>query len=436
MKSGYGITNACVVDVEYDTIHPSKTVIIAGERIQFIGDSSDTDLPDGFEQIEGNGCYLMPGLIDSHVHYFDPASFGPLLLANGVMMVRDMGSPTGQVILLREALRQGAVIGPELITTGAILDGSPPQIPQISIACATVEQGRDAVRQQAQAGVDQIKVYSDLEREVYLAIVAEARRQGLKPVGHVPEAVSIEEAAAAGQAGCEHLFGFEKLIARLLGEPIALRKGGMGTYAVYWLRLPEVNPEILREALQPIRDSGMAVCPTVVTFRSRGRAQEILAGTYPHLELISPQIRAIWDMLWDPQGGDIETSRLIWPQMQAFVYQLYQAGLPLMAGTDLLVPGIIPGYSLHEEMLIWQEAGIPPFEILRGATIVPARFLGVENRFGTVEVGKTASLVLLYGNPLEDIRNASQITGVFLRGRYFSCEELAMLLANKQQPAV
>jgi imidazolonepropionase-like amidohydrolase len=256
MKSGYAITNVGVVDVENNAIHPSKTVIIAGERIQSIGDSGDSNLPAGFERIEGQGCYLMPGLIDSHVHYFDPASFGPLLLANGVVMVRDMGSPTGQAIQLREAVWQGAVIGPELITTGSILDGSPPQIPQISIACATVEQGREAVRRQAQAGVDQIKVYSDLEREVYLAIVAEARRQGLKPVGHVPEAVSIEEAAAAGQAGCEHLFGFEKLIARLLGEPIAQRKGGLGAYAAYWLRLPEVNPEVLREALHPIIDSG------------------------------------------------------------------------------------------------------------------------------------------------------------------------------------
>jgi imidazolonepropionase-like amidohydrolase len=428
MKSGYGITNACVVDVENDTIHLSKTVIIAGERIQFIGDSSKTDLPDGFERIEGHGCYLMPGLIDSHVHYFDPDSFGPLLLANGVVMVRDMGSPTGQAIQLREGLRQGVVIGPEMITTGSILDGSPPQIPQISIACGTVEQGREAVRQQAETGVDQIKVYSDLEREIYLAIIDEARRQSLKPVGHVPEAVSIEEAAAVGQASCEHLFGFEKLIARLLGENVPLRKGGMGTFASYWLRLPEVNPQFLQKALQPIRASGMVVCPTVVVFRSRSRVQEILSGTYPYLELISPQIRAIWDMLWDPSGGDIEMSRQIWPQLQAFVYHLYRAGIPLIVGTDLMVPGIIPGFSLHEEMLLWQEAGIPPVDVLRGATMVPARFFGLEDRLGTVAVGKTASLVLVKENPLEDICNASQIAGVFLHGRFFSSKELAHYL--------
>jgi imidazolonepropionase-like amidohydrolase len=425
MRNAWVIANVCVVDVENGIIHSAKTVMIEGDRILHIGDENDMVPLIGFERIEGQGSYLMPGLIDAHVHYFDPDSFGPLMLANGVVLVRDMGSPTGQAIQLREALRQGTLLGPEMITTGSILDGNPPQIPQISIACSSAEQGRDVVRQQARAGVDQIKVYSDLDRVVYLAIVDEARRQGLKPVGHVPETISIEETAAAGQASCEHLFGFEKMIARLHGDAIPLRKGGMGAYASYWLRLPEVNVENLQLALQAIRASSMVVCPTVMVFRSRGRAQEILTCAYPHLDLISPQIRAIWDMLWDPNGRDIEMSQQIWPQMQAFVYQLYRAGVPLIAGTDLMAPGIIPGFSLHEEMLLWQEAGIPPIDVLRSATIVPARFFGLGDRFGTVAVGKTASLVLVKGNPIEDIRNAGQIAGVFLRGRFFSSEELA-----------
>lgn len=436
MRNAWVITNVCVVDVEGGKIQPSKTVIIEGDRILHIGETNDTILPNGFERIEGHGYYLMPGLIDSHVHYFDPDSFGPLLLANGIVLVRDMGSRTAQAIQLREALTQGARFGPEMITTGSILDGDPPQIPQISIACGSARRGREVVRQQAKAGVDQIKVYSDLEREVYLAIVDETRKQGLKPVGHVPEMVAIEEAAAVGQASCEHLFGFERMIARLLGAPIPARKGGMSTYASYWLRLAEVSTDILQHALQTILASGMVVCPTVVVFRSRGRAQEISWGCYPHLDLISPQIRAVWDLLWDPNGGDIEMSQKIWPQMQAFVYQLYRSGIPLIAGTDLMVPGIIPGFSLHEELLLWQEAGIPPIDVLRGATIAPARFFGLENRLGSVAVGKTASLVLVKGNPLEDIRNTGLIAGIFLCGRFFSAEEFARDMPNINSPCI
>ncbi|RPJ43797.1 MAG: hypothetical protein EHM21_11025 [Chloroflexi bacterium] len=383
--------------------------------------------------MDGAGLFLMPGLIDAHVHYFDPDGFGQLLVANGVVLVRDMGSQTEQALQLREALRQGSLLGPEMITTGWVLDGEPAMIPQISLGCATVELGRERVRQQVRAGVDQIKVYSGLERDVFLGIVDEALRQGIKPVGHVPEAVYIEEAAEAGLRSCEHLFGFEKMIARLLGEEVPLQKGGIGAYAPYWKRLPEVNRDGLCAALKRVRDSGMVVCPTVVVFASRGRAGEIQSGSYPLLEYASPQVRAIWNMLMDPTGDDIEMSRSIWPQMQAFVYALFQTGVPLMVGTDLMVPGILPGFSLHQEMLLWQEAGIPPVDVLRGATIIPARFFGLEASLGTVETGKKASMVLLRGNPLQDIRNANKIAGVFLRGRFFSSEDRTKMMQEAKQ---
>jgi imidazolonepropionase-like amidohydrolase len=97
-------------------------------------------------------------------------------------------------------------------------------------------------------------------------------------------------------------------------------------------------------------------------------------------------------------------------------------------GLYLMLPGIFPGYSVHEEMAIWQEAGISPADVLRSATLTPARFMGLGDRLGSVSAGKTASLVLVRANPLEDIRNAQQIESVFLRGKYFSHEDLARLL--------
>ena len=106
-----------------------------------------------------------------------------------------------------------------------------------------------------------------------------------------------------------------------------------------------------------------------------------------------------------------------------------------MVGTDLMCPGLIPGYSVHEEMAIWQEAGIPPADILRSATIVPVQFMGLGDRLGTIAVGKIASMVLVRANPLDDIRNAQQIDGVFLRGQYLSREDLDRLLAEAKQLA-
>lgn len=415
--AGCQIQNVSVVDVVEGCTYPEMTVTVSGEIIETVTPTEEAAPAGEFEQIDGSGLYLIPGLVDAHVHYFDPETFGPLLLQHGIVLVRDMGSPTEQALALREALNQGSLMGPEMITTGWILDGHPPQIPPISQVCATPQEGRDQVRRQVQAGVDQIKVYSDLEREVYRAILDEAQLQGIAAVGHVPEAVYIDEAAEAGQRSSEHLFGFEKLVGRLAGEDIPIHKAGMGAYAPSWLRLPEIKRETLQKALQPVRTSGMHICPTVVVMRSRSRAAEIFAGTYPGLDLVSPIIRSIWNMFLSPDATDIPLTGQIWPQMQAFVHELYLAGIPLMVGTDLSIPGIIPGVSLHEEMQLWQDAGIPPVEILRSATIVPARFFGLDTSLGSLETGKKASMVLVRSDPLQDIHNAAEIAGVFLRGR-------------------
>jgi imidazolonepropionase-like amidohydrolase len=136
-------------------------------------------------------------------------------------------------------------------------------------------------------------------------------------------------------------------------------------------------------------------------------------------------VQALWKSQWSSQN---DIPEFIWENWMQMVTGLYQAGVPLMIGTDLTVPGIIPGYSVHEEMAIWQEAGIPPADILRSATLVPVEFMGLGDHLGSIREGKTASVVLVRGNPLEDIRNAQQIESVFLRGGYFSRQDLDRLL--------
>ena len=218
-----------------------------------------------------------------------------------------------------------------------------------------------------------------------------------------------------------------------MGEPITLKTGGIGADAHYWPRLAEVNQEKLQKVLRQIRDSSVVICPTVVVFKAGANLKEIQAGKYPMSEYISPKIQGIWNSMWDPSQQVMADK--IWPPMQTFVGELHKAGVTLMIGTDLVYPGIIPGYSVHEEMALWQEAGIPPADVLRSATIVPARFMGLDQRLGTVAEGKTASLVLVKANPLENIRNAQEIEGVFLRGRYISRGDLNQLLKEARELA-
>jgi imidazolonepropionase-like amidohydrolase len=343
---------------------------------------------------------------------------------NGITLVRDMGMPNEHIFDLREQLNGGKLLGPELVTGGAILDGDPPLIPLISVGVKTPEAGRAAVRRQAELGADFIKVYSSLAKEVFLAILDEAYQLGLKCVGHVPDTIYIEEAAEAGLHSCEHWFGFEKVIGKLLGDPVSLVFEGMGIRADYLDRLEDVPVEKLEDFYQRIAASGMAVCPTAVTFKIGMRIQSYMSGNFPRSEMISEAVLSLWRMMW---GQHSDVPDYIWKGCMQMMVGLHKAGVPLMVGTDLMLPGVLPGYAVHEEMMLWQEAGLTPVDALRGATITPARVMGLAGRLGSVRVGKTASLLLVRKNPLDDVHHTQEIEAVFLKGRYFGREALERL---------
>jgi imidazolonepropionase-like amidohydrolase len=267
---------------------------------------------------------------------------------------------------------------------------------------------------------------------VFLAILDEAKQQDLKVAAHLPESIYIEDAAAAGLDSSEHFNGFEKVIARLLDEPLRLTYAGQGSEAHYLRRIAEVSPEELETVYQGIRQSGMTVCPTVVTFKTLTHISDFQDGDFPNQEYVSPALADMWKQLW---GRQQDLPEFIWQNWIQMVTGLNRAGVPLMTGTDLMLPGILPGFSLHEEMAIWQEAGIPPADILRSATLVPVQFMGLEDRLGTIDEGKMASVVLVRGDPLEDIRNTQRVESVFLRGEYFSRADLDHLLAEAREAA-
>lgn len=431
-KSIYAITDVIIIDVKKAATVPAQTVIIVNDQINQIGAQGTIKIPRGAKTIDGHGLYLMPGLVDAHVHYVDAPAFGRLMIANGVLLVRDMGMPNEYILPLRDQLNRGETLGPEMVATGSILDGDPPIIPAISLGVETREEGRTAVRAQAKAGVNMIKVYSKLDKEIFLAIIDEAHKSGLKVVGHVPEEIYIEDATAAGLQSIEHLHGSGKIIAKLLGEPVELTFIGMGSDADYFSRFGEVDPRDLESVYQRLRASGVTLCPTIVVFKTGTDISSIRAGDFPQNEYISPMVLETWKSQWTSQE---DIPDFIWQNWAQMVKGMHEAGVPLMVGTDLSVPGILPGFSVHEELSIWQEAGIPPADILRSATTVPVQFMGMQDRLGSIKVGKMASMILVRGNPLEDIRNTQNIEGVFLRGEYFNRQSLDQMLSEARDLA-
>lgn len=421
------IVGATLIDIMAGRAEADRCVVIEADRISQIGSLAGVALPEGTRVIDGRGLYLVPGLVDSHVHFSDPETFGPLLLANGVTLVRDMGMPNDVIVPLREAIASGRLLGPTIRTSGAILDGAPPLIPPISTPVATAQEATDAVRSQARAGVDFIKVYSRLDAEVFLSIVAEARGLGLKVAGHVPDSVRLEDAAAAGLGSCEHFFGFDKLLGELLGVPVQFAYHGMGADAHHLSRLPEIEPAALRASLLRLRGTDLAVCPTVVVFKAGMKASLFRSGTFTGREYVSNSLLDMWRTLW---AGQTDLPDFIWRSWSCLVALLHETGIPLMVGTDLTTPGILPGFSIHDEMEIWQDAGIPALDILRSSTLVPVEFLGLSRDLGTIAEGKIASLILVRANPLTDVRNLRKIESVFVRGRYFSHTDLGQLVAT------
>ena len=420
----YAITNVSIVDVENGSILKNKSIFIKDGLIYKITSETDEKELSVFTKIDGKGLYIIPGLFDSHIHYFDPETFGPLLISYGVLFVREMGNVTEVALKNRNLLNNSQILGPEMITTGSCLDGNPPSIPPISIVCNTPDEGRAIVKKQIEAGVDQIKTYSNLKQDVFYAIIDECKKNNVKAVGHVPEVVFIEDAAKAGLNSSEHLFGFGNVLAKELNEPLNLKGGGMGADQEYFMRYQEVNKEKLQLELKKISSTGMAVCPTLIVMKCGKNLNEIFNRNYPMLDYISPMVWGMWKQLWEPQKGSVPFIKQIYPNLISFLKDLYNAKFNLLIGTDLLVAGVIPGFSVHEEMEIWQEAGIPAIDILRSATITPAKFIGVDDSLGSIEEGKKASFVLLRDNPLINIKNTQKIEGVFLRGDYFNRQQL------------
>ena len=425
------IDDVTLIDVENSRAIEHQTITIVGERIERIDEAARAQIPDGAKIIAGKGLYLIPGLFDAHVHFTpSPETFGPMLLANGVTAVRDTGADTNTILALRKQSHVRGAMLPHIVCTGAIIDGDPPVWP-FSEACDTADEARAAVRKLKDAGVDMIKVYSRLQPEVYLAAVEEAHALQLKVTGHVPAAVTLAEALEAGHDCAEHLMGLDRMLIEISGKPEEERQGVWPGLSG-WLRLPEIDRAALRKRLEVIAKAGMVQCPTVVVIQGMAAAADAeTASKDERMAYVPTGLRGFWSGSDYAEFGAFAAG--LAPHMRTMVGELHQAGVPLMIGTDLANPYIFAGFSLHDEMANFREAGVAAIDILRSATIIPARFCGVDNDLGSIARGKLASMVLLRADPMADIANAAQIQAVLVRGVHYDRSALDKMLADVRE---
>lgn len=431
--------HASVVPMDAPRILSDQTVVVRDGRIVQIGPSATLN-PGAAQIIDARGRYLMPGLADMHVHLLEGPAYFPLFLAQGVTTVRNMagGPPFAK---LRDQVATGKLLGPTVYTAGPLIDGSPPVWPGSDVVVSAGDAQR-VVGAQRQAGYDFLKVYDNLQAPAYEAVVAAAAKLGMHIAGHVSPNVGLERVLAARQWSIEHLTGYLEWLQRP-DSPYRHEADVPQTFKHPAHMLAErqaladwVDESHIAEIAVKTAQAGVWNVPTLVAMRNMVPAQERAAAwKRPGMSYATPMLRDWWnsdegytDKDWaDKRRGD--ALRL------CLVKALHAAGAGLLVGTDSPHPFVMPGYAVHEELGNFVSAGLSPYEALRAATADAARFMGKSGEFGTLIPGARADLLLVEGNPLEDVNNAARIVGVMVRGRWYTREALDQALtANATLP--
>ena len=446
-----GITHVNIVDPATHTVRADQTVLISGGRIEQIGPATAAQLPADFRVVDARGKFLMAGLWDMHVHLAgisaDPSwskqVLLPLLLANGIVGVRDMGGDLETLLAWKRDSEVGRLLAPHIITAGPWLAAGGKKSPE-QYPVGNAEAARASVRDLQQRGADFIKIISLPSRDAFFAVAEECRKQKISFAGHLPLEVSAIEASEAGMRSIEHFFysAFSLSLSSkeddLRAQMIAAQRKGD---AAAWVQVSKdadatYDPEKAAHIFQTFQKNGTWVTPTLASMKVASRP-ELWSTSDPLLAFVPPALAKEWR---DSVSNERAKKRAAWLAQQVssdwkLTGELHRAGVAQLVGSDSLDTFMFPGDSLHQELAELVRAGFTPGEALQAATEGAAQFLQHENDFGTVATGKSADLVLLEANPLDDIGNTRKIIAVVRGGNYLDRGTLDRMLAQAKAAA-
>ena len=458
------IQRVTVVDCSSPKPRPDKDVLIQGDKIVSVsktrypsgsagarqrwdgrdvrvpGKTDYPSAPTGARVVDGKGKFLIPGLWDMHVHGSWIPSFAGIYLANGVTGIRDMFDLVGGALSMRDAVKSGKMLGPRVFAAGKPIDGPEPFWPG-SWTATTAADGRQRVRDALAQGSDFIKVYSLLPRDAFFGVAAEAKAHHVDFEGHVPESVTALEASNAGMHSMEHLYGIQRECSPAFKEPVNVftSKENSIKYNNLWLKT--YDPKLAAKFFATLRKNHTYQTPTLTVLSwlyhpedPRKEMQDRFAympqGFKQRFESGRLDRFAHWT------APDFKLEAAMFQRALQLVSAMNKAGVPILAGTDVMNPYCFPGFGLHDELHWLVKAGLTPFQALRAATLTPAEFFGIQQSLGTVQAGKIADCVLLDANPLRDIDNASKISAVVANGRYLDKAALASLMPKNPRVAL
>jgi imidazolonepropionase-like amidohydrolase len=407
-QGSFAILGATLIDGTGGPSVPDSAVIVRDGKILAAGVRASVDIPAGIRKIDAQGLTLLPGLWEMHAHYAQ-IEWGPAYLASGVTTARDCGNEFEFITAVRDEIAQHAGLGPRLLLAG-LIDGAGPDAFGVNYA-TTPEEGRALVNRYKNAGFSQIKIYNLIQPEVLRAITAEAHRLGMTVTGHIPNGMNAFDGVNDGMNQINHI-GYAMSVMRAAGNAS---------------RFDPASPEA-RKAIQFFQEHHTVVDPTVSWNELLGRpTDEDIASFEPGFARLPYQLSSLIGTSGVPPSEGARSRERLQESLSA-VKALYDAGIPIVPGTDKGVPG----FSLHRELELYVQAGLTPMQAIQTATIVPARVMGLDKESGTVEAGKRADLILVNGNPLEDFRALRKVTRVVTDGRLYDTASLWKAAGFKQ----
>ncbi len=421
------ISNCHIVSVEDGRVIPAQTVLIENGVISYVGPKRQFEHPDSATIIDGSGKFVMPGLVDMHVHIGHESELTSYLL-HGVTTVCNLGGDYVDlfsddrinICKLRSAVAAGKVVGPRIFTAGQALDGDPRTGP-FQRALSGPAAAAQAVLEQKKQGFDFIKVYDALDETTLKTIVRTAAEYDLAVIGHIPEKPGVERTLASGV----------KLIAHA-EEFYPSFEGAKDIEST------------ARQLAALVKESGVSVIPNTAFVRRLIAQLEDLPAVLAdnRVDLLAPRVRRWWTPEYnyytrrDNREQFLVDTKQKYEWLIPFVRELHQAGVPLLIGTDSSIPGALPGFSMLEEFKDLKSAGLEPLDILKTATVNPAKFLEATASLiapiGEVRVGCTADLLLLNKNPLDNLFELDKaVERVFFNGNHATVVELRRLLSKQ-----
>lgn len=416
---------------------PDTTVVIRGERIRSVSGARSAavetrDHP-GARVIDLTGMYLLPGFIDMHahvailpersdgllLHHADRAASEHVLktlLSMGITTVRNPAAPADDAIALRDAVANGRIAGPRIFTAGESLNAGSGPISGPGVRVADEAAVREEIRRQAGLGVDFIKLYASLPPGLVRAAITEAHARGLKVIGHLQETTWTQ----AAEDGIDFLTHCVPWSAEYLPESrrAAYEEfGGSMRGRIGWLEWVDIRgPEILRMVRLLARHK-IAVDPTLIAYHTKFWGNDPRYLRSPDLALVPTIILNQWRPGWlNWSDSEFWRAQRMWTKVQQLVRLYYDEGVPLLAGSDMPNPWVVPGAGFHHELELLVEAGIPAIDVITIATANGAAALGIGGDTGIVKAGRRADLVVLTADPLQSIRNTRKIAWVMKGG--------------------